>query len=109
MLKEDGLDTPGLLSSALDGDAVALKTLEEGRNTVAAFLVMVIETIAPEAVVLSGGLCTDPRWYVDPVRKRIGVWTGIPRLADTPVRRAALWEDAVLHGAGILASSGSSC
>ena len=101
-LTEVSLDTPSLLRLALEGDPVALETLEEGRNAVAALLVAVIETLAPEAVILGGGLCTDPRWFVEPVKERIRKWIGIPLLAETPVRRASLWDNAVLHGAAAL-------
>ncbi len=106
-LGEENLDMKGLLRAALDGDAVAVETLEEGRDAIAAMLVAVIEIAAPDAVVLGGGLCGDVRWYVEPVCHRIRSWVKIPLLAQTPVRRARLWDDAVLYGAGVLAGISS--
>ena len=102
ILDAGALDAPALVAAATDGDGLALDVLEEGRDAAAGLLAAVIQTIAPEAVVLGGGLCTDPAWYVDPIRDRIRSWVDIPGLRDTPVYRARLWDNAVLYGAASL-------
>ncbi len=102
-LERDNLDTPSLLAAADEGDELALETVEAGRNAIAALLTAVILAVAPEVVVLAGGLCTESRWFVDPIRERIRSWISIPALADVPVRRAELWDRAVLVGAAELA------
>ncbi len=107
ILNEENLDMKGFLGAALDGDVVALEILEEGRDAIAAMLVAVIEIAAPDAVVLGGGLCNDMCWYVEPVCSRIRSWVKIPLLAQTPVHRARLWDEAVLYGAGVLVGKSS--
>ena len=93
------LDTRIFLKAAMAGDEVALETLEAGRDAVAGLLITVIEVMAPAAIVLAGGLCTDNAWFLDPVRRRIREWTEISRLRSIPLYRAELWDNAVLYGA----------
>ena len=102
VLSPDELNTRMLIEAALNGDSVAKKTLEDGRDAIAGLLTTVIELIAPDAIILGGGLCTESAWFIDPVIKRIRDWTEIPELADIPVYRAQMWDDAVLYGASQL-------
>lgn len=101
---EDGWNTPELFAAADAGDPVALATLEDGRNAIAGLLTTVLYAIAPEAIVLAGGLCTESRWYVDPVKERVKNWLVIPELREVPIERAKLWDKAVLYGAAELVS-----
>ena len=55
--------------------------------------------VAPDLVVLGGGLCTDPRWLVDPIRALVKKSVSIPEFVETPIQRAMLWDEAVLYGA----------
>ena len=98
----DDFDTPELLAAAEAGDTVARATLEAGRDAIAGLLTTVLFTIAPESIVLAGGLCTESRWFVDPVRERVKAWMSIPELAQVPIERAKLWDRAVLYGAAQL-------
>lgn len=102
VLEEAGLDTKALLAAADERDPVALETVEDGRNAIAALLVAVILSVAPEAIVLAGGLCTESRWFVDPIRTKIADWLTIDAFREIPVRRAELWDRAVLYGAAAL-------
>ena len=95
-------DAPQFLAAADSGDAMAVSLLESGRNAIAGLLMTILYAVAPEAVVLAGGLCTESRWYVDPVRERVRRWTAIPELAAVPIERAKLWDKAVLYGAAEL-------
>jgi glucokinase len=105
IMDPETLDTRVLLKAAKEGDVVAIETLEASRDAAAGLIVAVIVAVAPEVVVLGGGLCTDPSWYVDPITERVKTWVGVEALKDTPIRRAELWDDAVLYGAGALFGS----
>ncbi len=98
----DDFDTPELLAAAEAGDTVALTTLEAGRHAIAGLLTTVLLVVAPDSIVLAGGLCTESRWFVDPVRERVKAWMPIPELAEVPIERAKLWDRAVLYGAAQL-------
>ena len=97
-----GFDTPELLAAADAGDRVASGTLEAGRNAIAGLLMTVLFAVAPDSIVLAGGLCTESRWFVDPVREKVKQWMPIPELAEIPIERAKLWDQAVLYGAAQL-------
>jgi glucokinase len=97
-------DTPELLAAADAGDPVATATLEAGRNGIAGLLMTVLFAVAPDAIVLAGGLCTESRWFVDPLREKVKRWMPIPELAEIPIERAQLWDRAVLYGAATLVS-----
>lgn len=101
-LESTGLDTYRLLAALEQGDPVAVETVEGARNAVAGLLINVLAILAPAVVVLAGGLCTDNRWIVDPVRERVHRWMRLPELAEIPIERAALWDKAVLYGAAAL-------
>ena len=102
ILKREGLDPRALIAAVDQGDELATEILEVGRNALAGLLIMVLTTIAPEAIVLAGGLCNESHFYVDPVIERVGEWLTIPELAEIPIRRATLWDRAVLYGAAEL-------
>jgi len=95
-------NTHELFAAVDEGDQIAIEILEAGRNGIAGLLTTALFTIAPDAIVLAGGLCTDSRWYVDPVRDKVKAWMKIPELAEVPIERAKLWDRAVLYGAAQL-------
>ena len=98
------LDTAVLFAAADAGDVVALETVDAGRDAIAGLIIAVCYTVAPAAIVLAGGLCTESRWFVDPVRHRVAERLSIRSLSRVPIRRAELWDQAVLYGALHLAS-----
>lgn len=101
-LEAETLDTYNLLTALDDGDPVALETVESARDAITGVLVNVLMILAPSIIVLAGGLCTENRWFVDPVREKVRRWTTIPHLRDVPIERASLWDRAVLYGAAVL-------
>jgi glucokinase len=106
-LCEEQLDTATLLRADADGDPLAHRIMEEARDALAGLINMIGTTLAPDCVVLAGGLCTDSAWYVDPVVDRVRRWMHIAALSEIPIMRGRLWDSAVLYGATrLLASSG---
>lgn len=104
-LEAEALDTAALLSAADRGDPVAVRTLESGQNAMAGLVVSVLCILAPECVVLAGGLCTEPHWFVEPIRQKVSEWLSIPELTEIPIMRGALWDSAVLYGAAELGAN----
>jgi glucokinase len=99
---DGNFDTPELFAAVDAGDALAVGILEDGRNAIVGLLTTVLFSVAPDAIVLAGGLCTENRWFVEPVRDRVRTWVNIPELAEVPIERAKLWDRAVLYGAAEL-------
>ena len=98
-IPEDEITTRTILAALESGDEVAVEVIEQARDILAGMLVNAMTLLAPDIVVLAGGLCTDPSWYVDPIIERVRTWMPIRELADTPIKRAELWDSAVLYGA----------
>jgi glucokinase len=95
----DNITTRTVIGAFEQGDTLATEILEQARNMVGGMLVNAITFLAPDIIVLAGGLCTNPAWYVDPVAARVAEWVKIKELQDTPIKRAKLWDSAVLYGA----------
>jgi glucokinase len=93
------LDAGRVIAAMLEGDPVAVRVVERAHICLAGVVAFAIHLLAPDLVVLAGGLSRDESWFVEPVRERVRRMTAVRRLAETPIRRADLWEDAVLYGA----------
>jgi glucokinase len=108
-LCEEELDTATLLRADAEGDSLAHRIMEEARDALAGLINMIATTLAPDCVVLAGGLCTESSWYVEPVVDRVRRWMQIAALSEIPIMRGRLWDSAVLYGATrLFASSGAS-
>lgn len=101
-LTAEDLDTRKILAALEENDPLAVEIMEDARNAMAAVVMGVLYAVAPEIIVLAGGLCTDNRWYVTPVQERVRDWLAYSELQDIPIARAELWDSAVLWGASVL-------
>jgi len=81
------------------GDTVSRKVVRTARRNLAASICFAIHLLAPDLVALGGGLCTDPQWMLNPVKRLVRKWLTIEGLKKTRIRRARLWDNAVLYGA----------
>jgi pyruvate formate lyase activating enzyme len=97
-------DARQVMAAAAAGDAKAAEIVEGARDALAAALAFVICLLDPDVIVLGGGMCRRPEEFVEPVAVRVRERVRIERLREVPVRRAALWDDAVLYGAVALIS-----
>jgi glucokinase len=93
------LTTSDVARAAADGDAVAEAAMTRARDVLAAVIIFGATLLAPDVVVLGGGLCRDPACLVDPVRSLVAERMPLRELADLRIERSALWEHAVLWGA----------
>jgi glucokinase len=101
-IEPENADTYAILAAWESGDPAAEAALEDARCYLTGIIVNVLTMLAPEIVVLGGGLCTDARWLVEPVCRMVRDSVPIEQLKDIPVRRAELWDSAVLYGAASL-------
>lgn len=103
-LERGAVDTRAIMAALAAGDPLAEAVVERGRAALTGLLMCVILAVAPEMVVLAGGLCTDPAWFVDPVRERLARFQVVRELSGVAIERARLWDQAVLYGAAALAA-----
>ena len=99
LIRNTNISTGSIMAAWEKGDPLAREVVTTARRSLAGALSFVVHMMAPDLIVLGGGLCTDPRWLVDPVRRMVKKHIHIPELAEIPVRRARLWNEAVLYGA----------
>ncbi|VGO19575.1 ROK family protein [Pontiella sulfatireligans] len=97
-LKAEGLSTPDL-ERAAGSDPLADALREDALTHLSATLVFVLTLLAPDIIVLGGGLCADPEWLVDPLVERVRRQLPLDCLKNIPIQRAELWNSAVLYGA----------
>ena len=98
-IPKDDVSTRTILAAFAAGDGLAAEVVETARHALAGTICFVLHLLAPEIVTLAGGLCTDPKWFVEPVTQLVHEKVGIDKLREIPIQRAELWEDAVLYGA----------
>lgn len=96
-------DMRELIAAMVAGDGTALDIVERGREALAEALSLCLHLLAPDALVLGGGLCKDPSWFFEPVARAIRAGTAIYGIRDIPVCLAEHPDDAVLYGALALA------
>lgn len=99
-----GRTLPGVrevLAAAHGGDEDARAVWAEATDAIALVVAQLAATLAPETVVLGGGLSRAGAALLDPVRDRLGQLLVVHRVPE--LRLGVLGADAGLVGAGILA------
>ena len=92
-------DAYEILCAAENGNQHAVVLAEQARNTIAATLLFVIHLLDPDLIVLGGGMCAEPERMVNPVIERVRDKLCVRSIEEIPIRRAELWDDAILYGA----------
>ena len=82
-----------------------VEIVESAQRILSAAAVFVLTTLAPDVIVLGGGLCREPGWYVRPIQRLVRESVPMEELRSVPIVRARLWDTAVLHGALSLAET----
>lgn len=90
-----------VLARAAAGDPVALAVREDAFDALALALSHAICMLAPEVIVLGGGLSEAREALLDPLTQRLEELVRVSPVP--PLRRAQLGEDAGLIGAGVAA------
>jgi glucokinase len=98
-LPADDLDTRHILRAAAGGDPLARAVIEDSQRTLAATISAALHILAPDVVVIGGGLAAEECGFVEAIRDRVAGMIGLSVLAETPIRRGELWDSAVLYGA----------
>lgn len=100
-----GRAVPGVrevLAAAEAGDPDAAEVWREATDTLALLIAQLAATLAPELVILGGGLARAGTALLDPVADRLGTLLSVPRRPE--LRLTALGAEAGLRGAGLLAA-----
>jgi glucokinase len=97
-IPSDNISTHTILDANEKGDRLALDVMKTAVDTLSGSLIFIQALLAPDIIVLGGGLCTDSKWFVDPICARVKEI--LPdALQQAPIVRAQAWDNAVLLGA----------
>lgn len=100
--------TKDIAAAAAEGDRLALEIVTEARRALAWGLAQAVTLLAPEAVIIGGGVSLmDDRLFWAPLAEEIRGFAFPPLAATFDVRRPALGEEVVVHGAVLAASTQS--
>ena len=109
LLKEggrpEGITARAVAEAVLLGDALAREVWDETVEYLARGLSNVIATLAPEAVILGGGVSTAGELLLAPLRRRVGELVRIMPVERVRIVQAALGADSAVYGALLLARS----
>jgi glucokinase len=89
-------------AAAAEGDAGALRVIEQGADALATGLANVVALLHPELIVVGGGVSLMGPLFWRPLRERFRERTFAPFAAAVDVVPAALGEAVVVHGALLL-------
>ena len=92
------ISTHTILAAHEQGDALAADIVQQAVDTLSGSLLFIQALLAPDVIVLGGGLCTDPKWFVEPICARVDAMRP-DALEQAPIVRAQAWDNAVLLGA----------
>ncbi len=99
------LTTRHVADAALAGNAVARRVFAEACEAYGWALAQMITLLAPNVVVLGGGVSlVGEELFLAPVRRAVDRYVFPPHRRSIEIRLAALGEEVVLHGAMALAS-----
>lgn len=99
---ESGVALPAVVARELEGDLVARAVLCDAGSALGTTLGGFVNAVAPELVVLGGGVVVGSDVYVTAAREALARAV-LPTLADTRMVRGELGPDATLIGAAVAA------
>ncbi len=104
----DRLDAQVVFQAARAGDALARQVLDQATRTLGWALAQVITLLAPEVVVLGGGVMEAPaEQFFAPVVEHVARYVFPPLAGSYRIEKARLGQQVVLYGALALAQQAS--
>jgi glucokinase len=99
----DNVTAKTVAEAALRGDALANEIWEQTVFYLAYGLNSIIATLAPEAIILGGGVSTAGEQLLEPLRRRVNECVKIMPVDRVQILQASLGANSGIHGALILA------
>jgi glucokinase len=99
----DGVTAKSVAEAAREGDPLAQDVWDETIRYLAHGLSSVVVTLAPEAIILGGGVASAGEQLLAPLRRRLSERVKILPMEEVRILQALLGGDSGIHGALILA------
>jgi glucokinase len=101
-IRQDEVTAKAVAEAALGGDTLAGEIWDETIHYLAIGIGNIINTLAPEAVILGGGVSTAGDQLLEPLRRQVRSRVCILPAEKINILQAALGADSGIHGALIL-------
>ncbi|MGV3525622.1 MAG: ROK family protein [Candidatus Sericytochromatia bacterium] len=101
---EPGLQGPAIFERAQQGERLAEEAVDETLNWLAVGVANILNTLAPERVLLGGGISRQgEKRLLEPLRAKVAGIMGMPFQKPEAIQIAQLGSDAGMIGAGLMA------
>jgi glucokinase len=101
----ESFDTAEVFEQAELGDSLCRSVMENAARNLAMAVVSILVIVDPDIILIGGGMARNERWLIDPIRRTVAETAYLEEHRRAPVRRAQLWDEAVLYGAVSLANA----
>jgi glucokinase len=95
----ESFDAPDVFTHAQAGDEAARVVMENAARNMARVINAILVIIDPDVILLGGGLACDDACMIEPIRAHLKEEASFTAHRSADIRRAALWDEAVLYGA----------
>jgi glucokinase len=92
-------DTAEVFRHARKGDRVAKSVMENAARNMAYAIIGIQLAIDPDVVLIGGGLACEDDCMINPIRKLLAEMAYFEHHRRSNIRKAELWDEAVLYGA----------
>ena len=97
-LGED-FDTEDVFRCAREGDGLCMCAVRKAIHDMAFTVITVLLIVDPDVVLIGGGMACDESYMIEPIRRIVARNGFLKRNRHAEIRRAELWDEAVLYGA----------
>jgi glucokinase len=95
----ESFDTEEVFQQAQLGDPLCRRVMENAASNMASAVVSILLIVDPEVVLIGGGLAFSDDCMINPIRRLLPKLAYLEEHRLAPIRKAELWNEAVLYGA----------
>lgn len=96
---EEDFDTEDVFKCADRGDPLCVSAVRKAIDDMSTVVISVLLIVDPDVVLIGGGMACSESLMIDPMRAKIAENGFLQRNKHAEIRRAELWDEAVLYGA----------
>ena len=104
-IPKENINTREIMDAWKNNDPMAVDIIDKARYHLNATVLFLINILAPDVIIIGGGLTFDPEWFIYPLQKQLKELVPLEELKDITVKPASLGADVICYGAiGLLAN-----
>ena len=95
----DALDTEAVYAHARMGDSLSQRVMGQAARNMVYTIITILLAIDPDVVLIGGGLACEDECMINPIREMLSNAAFFDAHRRANIRKAELWDEAVLYGA----------